>query len=92
MMLVVEVAWIIWDDLLVQVVSGEIEEQKETILQAQLRWEKHRWEITADKKIPDIKHHCSKYLHNATKILIKMKSLSNEEKQALLKRIQLSSK
>lgn len=42
MMLVVEVAGIIGDDILLQVVSGEAEQLQDDLAQSQLWWEKHR--------------------------------------------------
>jgi DNA primase len=87
MMLVVEVAGIMWDDALLQVVSGEIE-NKDVLLQAQLWRDKHRWDMPVEKKLPDIKRHCQQYLHNAMKMMVKLTSLSPQEKQDIMKRIQ----
>ena len=87
MMLVVEVAWVISDDTLLQIVSWEVLDT-DSLLQAQLWRDKHWWDITPEKKLPDIVHHCQKYLHNAMKLIIKMQSLSPQEKQDLMKRIQ----
>jgi DNA primase len=88
MMLVVEIAEVIWDDTLMRVVSGDAWEMQHILLQAQLWREKHRWTVTPDKKIVDIKRECQKYLHNAQKIIIKMQSLNPQEKQDLMKRMQ----
>lgn len=88
MMLVVEVAWVIGDDALLQVVSWEADDKTDSLLQAQLWREKHWWDITPEKKIPEIARHCNVYLQNALKMIVKMQSLSPQEKQDLMKRIQ----
>jgi hypothetical protein len=91
MMLVVEVAWVIGDDTLLEIVSWEVVDT-ESLLQAQLWREKHWWGITPEKKLPDIAYHSNRYLHNAMKMIVKMQSLSPQEKQDLMKRIQNASR
>ncbi len=90
MALVVEIAGIIEDEALLAVVTGEVGENHHALAEAQLWREKHWDTTTPDKKIIEIKHHCNKYLHNAMRQIIKMQSLSPEEKQELMKRIQTS--
>ena len=89
MMLVVELAGVIGDDMLVKVVSGDVEESiQHDLAQAQLWREKHWWEIGPEKKLPEIKRHCHTYLQNALKVIIKMQTLSAWEKQDITKRVQ----
>ena len=88
MMLVVEIAEVIWDDAIMNVVSGDVWESQDLLMQAQLWREKHRGTLTPDKKLIDVKRECQKYLHNAMKIISKMQSLNAQEKQDVIKRIQ----
>ncbi|MEI7477211.1 MAG: hypothetical protein WCJ81_01355 [bacterium] len=88
MVLVVEVAGIVEDNLLLDIVSGDVSEKHEELLQAQLQREKHWETLTPDKKTVEVTYHCHKYLHDAMKRIIKMTNLSPQEKQDLVKRIQ----
>lgn len=93
MMLVVETAGLIGDDALLRVVSGDFSGDEQSSLesdlaQAQLRWETHREWFTADKKSSEIIHHCKQYLQNALRQIIKNTTISQQQKQDLMKRVQ----
>jgi hypothetical protein len=70
------------------VVSGDVGEMQDVLMQAQLWREKHRWTVTPDKRVVDIKRESQKYLHNAQKMIVKMQTLNPQEKQDLMKRMQ----
>ena len=88
MMQVVELAGIVNDDKLLQIVSGEIDLDEQALLgQAQLRWEKH-WEgVTDEKKATEVIRHSRVYLQKSLQHIMKLKTLSPQEKQDLIARM-----
>ena len=88
MILVVELAGLIDDEILLRVVSGDVGEAYEDIAQSQLRWETHREWFDEEKKKAEVLHHCRKYLQTALRQINKENKISGAEKQDLMKRVQ----